>query len=138
MTQLFQNLSTVSRSVSSLPLLIRTGSSMAFWSLANATTKTAAAATVFLSELASNRLILFVRHTEEVAVRTTTQVASGMMHPMAVGIWIWGSSFLFPQALIPVNSGWKGLLAIGLRHFFAALKAAVGVFSLGVLKAHTC
>ena len=53
---------------------------MAFWSLANATTKTAAAATVFLSELASNRLILFVRHTEEVAVRTTTQVASGIIH----------------------------------------------------------
>jgi hypothetical protein len=29
-------------------------------------------------------------------------------------------------------------LAIGVRPLFAALKAAVGVFSLGVLKAHTC
>ena len=48
---------------------------------------------------------------------------------MAVGIWIWGSSFLFPQALIPVNSGWKGLLlAIVLRPLFAALKAAVEIF----------
>ena len=35
-----------------------------------------------------------------------TQAASSMIHLMAVGIWIWGSSFLFPQALIPVNSGW--------------------------------
>ena len=61
-----------------------------------------------------------------------------MNHLMAVGIWIWGSSFLFPQASIPVNSGWQGLLAIGLRPLFVALKAAVGVFSLGVLKAHTC
>ena len=68
---------------------------------------------------------------------TTTQVASGMIHLMAVGIWIWGSSFLFPQALIPVNSGWKGLLAIGLGPLFATLKAAAGVFSLGVLKAYT-
>ena len=31
---------------------------------------------------------------------------AGMIHLMAVGIWIWGSSFLFPQASIPVNSGW--------------------------------
>jgi hypothetical protein len=75
---------------------------------------------------------------DEVAVRTTTQVAPGMIHLMAFGIWIWGSSFLFPQASIPVNSGWQGLLAIGLRPLFVALKAAVGVFSLGVLKAHTC
>jgi hypothetical protein len=67
-------------------------------------------------------------------------MASGIneIHLMAVGIWIWGSSFLFPQASIPVNSGWKGLLAIGLRPLFAALKAAVGVLFLGVLKAHTC
>ena len=79
---------------------------MAFWSLANAPTKAAAAAAAFLLELASNRLLLFVRHTDEVTVRTTTQVASGIIHLMAVGIWIWGSSFLFPQALIPVNSGW--------------------------------
>ena len=42
-----------------------------------------------------------------------------------------------PQALIPVNSGRLGLLAIGLRPLFAALKAAVGNFSLGVLKAHS-
>jgi len=48
---------------------------------------------------------------------------------MAVGIWIWGSSFLFPQALISVNSGWKGLLVFGLRPLVAALEAAVGVFS---------
>jgi hypothetical protein len=110
---------------------------MAFWSLANASTKAAAAATAVLLELASKRLLLFVRHTGEVAVRTTTQAASGMIHLMAVGIWIWGSSFLFPQALIPVNSGWQGLLAIGVRPLFAALKAAVGVSSLGMLKAHT-
>jgi len=45
------------------------------------------------------------KHTDEVAVRTTTQAAAGMIHLMAVGIWIWGSSFLFPPALIPVNSG---------------------------------
>ena len=45
--------------------------------------------TPFLLELASNRLFLFVRHTDEVAVRTTTQAASGMIHLMAVGIWIW-------------------------------------------------
>jgi len=106
MTQLLQNISTVSRSAPRLPLLIRTRSSMAFWSLANATTKAAAAATAFLLELANSRLLLFVRHTDEVAVRMTTQVASGMIHLMAVGTWIWGSSFLFPQALIPLNSGW--------------------------------
>ena len=40
---------------------------MVFWSLANASTKAAAAATPFLLELASNRLFLFVRHTDEVA-----------------------------------------------------------------------
>ena len=110
---------------------------MAFWSLANATTKAAAAAKASLLELASSRLLLFVRLPGEVAVRTTTQVASGMIHLMAVGIWIWGSSFLFPQALIPVNSGWWDLLAIGLRPLFAALKAAMGVFSLGLLKEQT-
>ena len=127
MIKVLQDISTVSRNVSRLSLLIRTSSSVAFWSLANATTK--AAATAFLTELASNGLLLFVRHTEEVAVRTTTQVASGEIHLMAVGIWIWGSSFLFPQALIPVNSGWKGLLlAIVLRPLFAALKAAVEIF----------
>ena len=49
---------------------------------------------------------LLPKSTDEVAVRTTSQAASGMIHLMAVGIWIWGSSFLFPQALIPVNSGW--------------------------------
>lgn len=54
-----------------------------------------------------------------------------------VGIWIWGSSFLSLQALIPVNSGSKGLLSPALRPLFAASKAAVGVFSLGVLKAYT-
>ena len=80
MTQLLQNISTVLRSASRLPLLIRPISSMAFWSLANATTKAAAAATAFLLELASSRLLLFVRHTDEVAVRTTTQAASGMIH----------------------------------------------------------
>jgi hypothetical protein len=64
---------------------------MAFWSLANATKKAAAAAAALWLELASSRLLLFVRHTDEVAVRTTTQVASGMVHLMAVGIWIWGS-----------------------------------------------
>jgi len=58
----------MSRSVSRLPLLIRTRSTVAFRSLANATTKAAAAAAAFLSELASSRLLLFVRHTEEVSV----------------------------------------------------------------------
>ena len=75
---------------------------------------------------------------EEVAVRTTTQVASGMIHLMIVDIWIWGSSLFLPQALVLVISGWKGLLAIALRPLFAVLKAAVEVFSLRVLKAYTC
>jgi len=35
---------------------------------------------------------------------------------------------------MPVNSGWKGLLAISSSTLFAALKAAVGGFSLGCLK----
>jgi hypothetical protein len=60
-----------------------------------------------------------------------------MIHLMAVGIWTWISSFLFLQASILVNFGWKGLLAIGLRPLFAALKAAMGVFSLGLLKEQT-
>ena len=90
---------------------------MEFWptSTANATTK---------AELASSRLLQFVMHTEEVAVRTPTQVASDMIHLMAVGIWILDPHFLFPLALISVNSGWKGPLAIDLRHLFAALKVA--------------
>jgi len=71
------------------------------------------------------------------AVRLTSQVASGMIHLMAVGIWIWGSSFLSPQALIPVNSGRKGLLTLALRPLFAALMAFEGVLSLRVLKAYT-
>jgi hypothetical protein len=53
-------------------------------------------------------------------------------------ILIWGSSFLSPQALILVNSGWMGLLAIASRPLFAALEAAVGVVSLGVLAAYKC
>jgi hypothetical protein len=63
-----------------------------FWptSTANATTK---------AELASSRLLQFVMHTEEVAVRTPTQVASDMIHLMAVGIWILGSSFPFPPGI---------------------------------------
>ena len=89
MIQPLQNLSTVPRCVSRLPLLIRTRSLVAFWPLANATTKPAAAATAFLSELASNRLLLFREQTEELAVKTTTQVASVMIQLMAVGIRIW-------------------------------------------------
>ena len=46
---------------------------------------------------------------------------------MAVGIWIWGSSFLSLQASIPVNFGLKGLLAPALRPPFAAPKATVRV-----------
>ena len=74
--------------------------------LANATTEAAAAAAALLLELASIRLSLFERRTERVAARTTTQVATGMIHlVMTVEVWIWGFSLLFPQALIPANSG---------------------------------
>jgi hypothetical protein len=38
--------------------------------------------------------------------------------------------------MIPENTGSKGLLEIGIRPLFAALKPAVRVFSLGVLKAY--
>jgi len=120
-----KNLSTVSRSVSRLPLRIWTRSSVAFWPLANATTKATAAA--FLSEQANIRLILLVRHSEKVALRTTTQVASAMIHLMTNGIWIWGgSSFLSPRA---VSFGGKGLLTVSLGPLFVTLKAAVGVNS---------
>jgi len=69
-------------------------------------------------------------------VKTTTQVASAMIHlVVTVGIWIWGSLFLSVQALIPVNSGSKGPLSPALRPLFAAPKATVGVISLGVHKA---
>jgi hypothetical protein len=56
--------------------------------------------------------------------------ALGKTHSMAIGIWCWGSLFLSFQAVLSVNSGWKGLLAIALRPLFAALKADVGVFFL--------
>jgi hypothetical protein len=41
----------------------------------------------------------FVRQTEEVTVRTTTQVAPVVIHLMAVDIWVGGSSFPFLQAI---------------------------------------
>ena len=75
------------------------------WQTRLRTTKATAAAAELLSEFISTRLSLLVRRTEEVAARTATEVASGMFHLRAFGIWIWASSFLipFPSGLRPGN-----------------------------------
>jgi len=139
MTQLLQNLSTVSRSVSRLP-------PSSFYSDQKFGGILASGERDYESGSGSSNIVVGA---------TTTAVSfreaygrSGSESDNASGVGYdppddsrdldLGFLNFSLQALIPVNSSWKGLLAIVLCPLFAALKDAVGVFSLRVLKAYTC